>query len=299
MHGVIDHHAEENAVTKATDPEPRVLEKAGSCTSLVVRHFRSVWDSISSSSLSSGAGHAQSSDCNIDDNAVSQKWDAQIAKFAIASILEDTVNLSSESKTETVDRDMVTYLEAKIHMSPNDARTWSREQFYHEITTAKQDIDSLKLIDIWRKDYKEWTENGMKLGMSTVVKPLSYMVNKALKESDRDGNSKDHAFDLILQKYMSNSAVDVFAIMTAFTNEANEFRRELFLQAKGSAIDACEKFAEIAAGELGLEPVDIEGVTKEIEQSLGAEQVWRRVWRQEEVGKSRKQVGPLIRKAMR
>ena len=204
VHGVIDHHAEENAVMKATEPEPRVIEKAGSCTSLVVRYFRPVWDSISSSSLSSGAGHAQSSDCNIDDNAISQRWDAQIAKFAMASILEDTVDLSSESKTETVDRDIVAYLEARIQLSPKDARTWSREQFYNEITTAKQDIDGLRLVDIWRKDYKEWTENGMKLGMSTVVKPLSYMVNKALKESDRDGNNKDHAFDFMLQQYMSN-----------------------------------------------------------------------------------------------
>ena len=281
-----------------TDPEPRILEKAGSCTSLVVRQFGSVWDTISSSSLSSGAGHAQSSDCTTDDSAVSQGWDAQIAKFAMASILEDTANLTSESKTETVDRDMVAYLEAKIQLSSKDARIWKRDQFYNEITTAKKDIDSLRLSDIWRKDYKDWTENEMKLSMSTVVKPLSFMVNKARKESDMDGGDKDYAFDLKVQQHMSNSSIDVFAIMTAFTNEASEFHRELFLQAHGPTIDAANRFAEIAVGELGLVAIDIEGIAKEPVRGTGDDQVWRRVWRQEEVGKSRKQVGPLIRKAM-
>lgn len=188
---------------KVTDPEPRTLEKAGSCTSLVVRQFIPVWDAISSSSLSSSVGHAQSSDCTIDDSAVSQGWDAQIAKFAIASILEDTVNLLSESKTEPVDRDMIAYLEAKIQMSPQDSRTWERDQFYNEINTAQQDIDSLSLSDIWRKDYKDWTENETKLGMSTVVKPLSFMVNKARQESDRDGGNKDHPFEIQVQQHMT------------------------------------------------------------------------------------------------
>lgn len=298
VHGVIDHHPEENAVMEGTDPEPRILEKAGSCTSLVVCQFRSVWDTTSSSSLSSGAGHAQSSDCTIDDSAVSQGWDAQIAKFAMASILEDTVNLSSDSKTENIDRDMVAYLESKIQISPKDARTWNRDRFYNEINTAKQDIDSLRLSDIWRKDYKAWTENGMKLGMSTVVKSLSFMVNKASEEADMDGGDKDYAFDLKVQQQMSNSSIDIFAIMTVFTNDAREFQRELFLQAKGPTIDAANRFAEMAVGELGLITIDIEGITKEPVRGTGADQLWRKVWRQKEVGKSRKQVGPLIRKAM-
>lgn len=55
-----------------TDPEPRILEEAGSCTSLVVRYFSSTWDDLSSSSLSSGAGHAQGSEYAIDDSAVTQ-----------------------------------------------------------------------------------------------------------------------------------------------------------------------------------------------------------------------------------
>ena len=64
------------------------------------------------------------------------------------------------------------YLEAKIQMSTKDARTWDRTKFYKEITAAKKDIESIALDGILRKDYKQWTENGMKLGMSSVVKPL-------------------------------------------------------------------------------------------------------------------------------
>ncbi|KAL8827541.1 MAG: hypothetical protein Q9191_003119 [Dirinaria sp. TL-2023a] len=298
VHGVIDHHAEENAVMEGTDPEPRTLEKAGSCTSLVVRQFGSLWDTISSSSRASSAGHAQSSDCTIDGSAISQKWDAQIAKFAMASILEDTANLSSESKTETVDRDMIAYLVTKIQKSPQDSRTWDRDQFYSEITTAKQDIDSLRLSDIWRKDYKDWTENETKLGMSTVVKRLSFMVDKARQESGGDGGNKDYAFDTQVQQHMSNSSIDIFAVMTVFTNEAGEFQRELFLQAKGPSVDAADRFAEMAVGELGLVKIDIDGIPRDVAQGTGADQMWRRVWWQKELGKSRKVVGPLIRKAM-
>lgn len=107
VHGVIDHHEEENAVPEDTAPEPRVVEKIGSCSSLVIRTFKSTWDTVASTSLSSGAAHAQSSDSTIDDSVVTQGWDAQIAKLALGSILEDTSNLKSESKTTSVDREAV------------------------------------------------------------------------------------------------------------------------------------------------------------------------------------------------
>lgn len=86
--------------------------------------------------------------------------------------------------------------------------------------------------------------------------------------------------------------------MTVFTNEASEFQRELFLQAKGPAIDAADRFAEMAVGELGLVKIDIDGISREPVRGTGADQMWRRFWWQKEVGKSRKVVGPLIRKAM-
>src|SRR5579862_695330 len=45
--GTIDHHEEENKVPVDTGPEPRIVEKSGSCTSLVTEYFRNGWDKLS------------------------------------------------------------------------------------------------------------------------------------------------------------------------------------------------------------------------------------------------------------
>lgn len=297
--GVIDHHVEENAVPQDTGPEPRILDKSGSCTSLVVNYFRSTWDAVSDASLSSGAGHAQSSDSTTDDAAVTRGWDAQIAKFALASILEDTVNLTFSSKTANVDREMVAYLEAKIQMSPKDARTWNRDQFYEEITTAKKDIDALSCQDILRKDYKMWTESGRKLGMSSVVKPLGWLATKAAKEDPNNHNNNNGtAFNDNLKLYMGERDLSIFAIMTASTSADGKFQRELLVQAHSHATNAVKDFASIATDKLGLESIEIEGITQEMQPTEPSQGIWRRIWLQKETGMSRKQVGPLIRKAM-
>jgi len=296
VHGVIDHHVEENAVPQNLGPEPRILEKSGSCTSLVVNYFKPTWDAVSESSLSSGAGHAQSSDSTTDDAAVTRGWDAQIAKLALASILEDTVNLTSSSKTVSVDREMVAYLEAKIQMSPKDARTWNRDQFYEEITTAKRDIDALSCQEILRKDYKMWTESGRKLGMSTVVKPLGWLATKAAKEEPHNNNER--AFNDSLEVHMAESDLSVFAIMTASTSTDGNFQRELLVQADSRATNAANEFVSIATDKLGLENIEVEGIIQEMQQTEPSQGIWRRIWLQKETGMSRKQVGPLIRNAM-
>jgi len=296
VHGVIDHHAEEDAVPRDTTPEPRMLERSGSCTSLVVSYFKSTWDAVSESSLSSGAGHAQSSDSTTDDAAVTRGWDAQIAKLALASIFEDTVNLTSSSKTVSVDREMVAYLEAMIQMSPKNARTWNRDQFYEEITTAKKDVDALSFQDILRKDYKMWTESGRKLGMSSVVKPLGWLATKAAKEEPRQNSER--AFNDSMEFYMAERDLSVFAIMTASTSTDGKFRRELLVQADSRATNAVNDFVAIATDILGLDTIDIKGITQNIQYTERSQGIWRRIWLQKESGMSRKQVSPLIRKAM-
>lgn len=92
VHGVIDHHEEENAVRKDTEPEPRIVEKSGSCSSLIIRTFKSKWDVLASSTLSSGAAHAQSSDSTIDDSVVAQGWVRILILLIPASILARVVN---------------------------------------------------------------------------------------------------------------------------------------------------------------------------------------------------------------
>ena len=286
VQGVIDHHEEENAVPKDTAPEPRVIEKCGSCTSLVVRHCKPAWDSMSSASLSAGAAHGQG-EAAINDSAVTQVWDAQVAKMALASILVDTANLTAPGKVEQVDRDSVDYLEAKIQLSPRDARSWNRDRYYKEIDEAKRDISSLSFTEVLIKDYKGWTENGAKLGISSVVKPLEFLVQKAVDE-------KESPFEDQLQVFMDERGLSILAIMTTSTSSEGDFKRELLVQARASAFSSAINFAEQGASEFQLEDLSIEGVTTQDKPG----QSWRKIWLHKDLSKSRKQVAPLLRKAM-
>jgi len=284
VHGVIDHHDEEHSIPQNTSPEPRIIEKCGSCTSLVVRYCKSAWDDISSSSLSSGAAHAQG-EAAIDDSTVTQGWDAQVAKLALAPVLVDTANLTAPGKAERVDREAVDYLEAKIWMSAKDARGWSRDGYYRELEEAKRDIGGLTLHEILTKDYKQWTENGMNLGMSSVVKPLEFLVKKVdsapLKEE--------------LQHFMDERNLSIFAIMTTSKSAEGEFQRELLVHTSKSAAPFADNFVARAQSELKLEKLDVEGASA----LPDGDWRWPVVWNQKDVSRSRKQVAPLLREAMR
>lgn len=291
VRGLIDHHEEENAVPHDTNPEPRVIEKCGSCTSLVIRTCKTTWDAISTSALSSGAGHAQG-DSLVDDSTVRKGWDAQIAKLALASVLIDTSDLAAEDKVEAADREAVQYLSAKIQSSPRDARTWDRKQFYNEINDTKTNIDGLEFHEILRKDYKEWNENGIKLGISSVVKPLEFLTAKAPQSSSCD------PFDQAIHNFIHSKSLTLFVIMTAFTSpEQHTFRRQLFLQATTpSSSAALSRFSKSAETQLGLAELHVSGVGSS--GKGGGEAGRREIWMQTNVAKSRKQVAPLLRAAL-
>lgn len=282
--GVIDHHDEEHAVPPLdTNSEPRVIEKCGSCTSLVVRYCRDPWDQLSSLSLSAGAAHGQS-DSLVDDSAVSSVWDAQLAKLALAAVLIDTADLSMEGRVEAVDVEVVDYLEAKINLSPKDAVAYDRRKYYSEIDAAKKDIAGLQLTEILRKDYKQWDEAGRRLGISSVVKPLDWLVRQSGEEM---------SFSNLVRKFAEERSLAIYAIMTAFTDEQGKFERELYLWAKDpSSIASTEEFIKMEGEELGLELKATAGL-----QNQSAD-TWQKAWVQRATSRTRKQVAPLLRKAI-
>ena len=290
--GVIDHHEDESFVPTTTNPEPRIIEKVGSCTSLVTRFCRSSWDVISSSSLSIGSAHGQGDDA-LNDSAFSQAWDARVAKLAIASILIDTNNLTAEDKVEQADREAVEYLEAKIATSPKDAKAWDRKAYYKEINGAKKDIGDFTLEEILTKDYKQWTEKGMNLGISSVVRNLEFLVGKAV-ESGSDG--KGAVFVIETETFMKKRDLAVLAIMTKSKSKNGDFQRELLLQARSGVQDVAFSCAESVEKELELEELSLDSVEMNPRPSAG--QVWRNAWLQRKLAASRKQVAPLLRRAM-
>ncbi|KAI4189258.1 MAG: hypothetical protein L6R41_001579 [Letrouitia leprolyta] len=296
VQGVIDHHEDEGAVPHETDPEPRVIEKCGSCTSLIIRTLRSSWDASSDgSSLSSGGGYGQDG-LMINDASVTRTWDAQVAKMALASILIDTADLTAEGKVEQADRDAVKYLETRICLSPRAAAQWDRDKFYQEIDEAKRNIDGLNFNDILRKDYKQWAENGLNLGMSSVIKPLDFIAGKAIQNGSED---KEDQFVTAIGDFMAERDLTIFAIITTLSSSAGEFQRELYVQALSAGHTAASRFLKEATHELQLEDHTIPALSeKPGAMQPSSEGPWRKIWLQKDVSKSRKQVAPLLRRAM-
>ncbi|KAF2826666.1 DHH phosphoesterase [Ophiobolus disseminans] len=291
--GVIDHHDDEGKVPEDTSNEPRIIEKSGSCTSLIANYCRPKWETSSLSALSSGAAHAQG-DSLSDDVAVVKRWDAAVAQLGLASILIDTANLKDDNKTTEHDRKAVEYLEAKIMLCPQLSTSFDRTSFYTEIDAAKREIGGLKLQDILRKDYKQWDQGGLKLGISSVVKHIDFLQNKAGDETDTQ--SASGAFLETLKKFAKDRELDMYTLMTTSTSSKGNFQREILLLAfNDNAVSAAKAFAASSKDELGLE--DWHGSNSLTDTNRGDSE-WLKIWWQRQVQHSRKRVAPLLREAM-
>ncbi|CAK4033141.1 related to exopolyphosphatase [Lecanosticta acicola] len=280
--GVIDHHDDEKAVSRGVDV--RIIEKSGSCNSLVTNHLRETWQQLSDSAMTVGAAHPQDNVTLVDDFAYTSGWDAQVAKLALGAILIDTINMKAEHKVTDADKKAIRFLEAKIHISHKYGKDYDRDRFFQEIDDAKSDVSALSLEDLLRKDYKQWTEGDLTLGISSVVKPCQYLH----KHKAADGET----FQCPLVRFAKSRNLNLFAVMPAF-NDNGTFERQLLLLAlddKGRA--AAERFAENAKAKLEL----ADGKDSPI--SGDAEVPYQMFWDQHNLEASRKQVAPLLRGSM-
>jgi exopolyphosphatase len=262
--GCIDHHDEEGKVPR--DCEPRIIRKSGSCSSLIIEHYREAWNSLVKSSTSKET----------------ITWDAELARLALAPILIDTTNLTDESKTTPTDTEAVRYLAAKITAAQGSE--YHPEDYFREISEAKEDVGGLSVYDILRKDYKQWNEKGsMNLGVSSVVRDIQFLIEKS--------GSVERFFD-VHKDFAAERELALFSIMTISTPEG-VFKRELLLWATNEkAVGAAKKFEENAKERLGL----VTGAGGA--HDFGDENQLRRYWLQERVEQSRKQVAPLLRNAL-
>ncbi|KAJ6444944.1 exopolyphosphatase [Purpureocillium lavendulum] len=266
--GCVDHHVEENQVPP--DATPRVVEPCGSCMSLVVDECRAAWDELSRND---------------------SRGDDDLVKLSLAAILLDTVDLTAKAKVKDKDVRAVQYLESKAQ-----GGNFSRGKYFADISAVKEDISDLSFRDIFRKDYKEWEDGGLTLGVSCVVQDFSYLLDRA------DGSAD--AFLEHLSSWADERKLDVAAIMTT-SHPGGEFQRHLLvwgLNPRGSA--AARKFADTARDGLELEQwhggeLDAGADGAAGGASAGRGQNTRFAWRQHDLAASRKQVAPLLREAMR
>ena len=280
--GCIDHHIDESFVPSTASP--RIIKTGiGSCTSLVVQHLRDsqLWQSP-------------------DD----QDTLATLSRLALAPILIDTANLTAEGKVSDTDRDAVAFLESCITSSSSNTKTahqvWDKESFYNEIATSKANsLDLLTLPEIFERDYKEWTESTssgeqLNIGISSVVKSLTWLIDKSKGVAEMSDAIHDFA-------KRSDQNLSLFGIMTTSTSADGDFQRELLITASGvTAKKALECFKAKATDELKLESwadnSELNQRLKDEATSAGGS-CW--MWWQRAVGKSRKQVAPLLRGALK
>ncbi|KAL7934275.1 hypothetical protein V8C35DRAFT_302177 [Trichoderma chlorosporum] len=255
--GCIDHHVDENVTS--LDIKPRIVEPCGSCMSLIIEESRAVWDAFPP---------LETEDVAVEDD--------KLAKLAMAPILIDTMDLQEEHKVKEKDILAVKYLHTKLH-----PHHFHQTKFFEEITEVKEDISQLSFYDIFRKDYKEWEEAGLKLGISCVVQDFDYLVDKAEKPS---------VFVDELASWAKERKLDVASVMTT-TSPGGDFQRHLLVWGiTDRGVVAASNFANV-------------GKSLRLEQwkdgLLDGDDGKRKAWRQRDLSASRKQVAPLLRDALK
>ncbi|EPE24361.1 hypothetical protein GLAREA_08213 [Glarea lozoyensis ATCC 20868] len=169
-----------------------------------------------------------------------------------------------------------------------------REELVKEVREGKGDLDGLSLEEVLRKDFKQWSEGGMVLGLAAVVKPLGYLVEKVGGDEEFLGGVKKWAEERDLGG--GKKGVGLMGVMTTFSDEEGVFKRELFLWALSEGGEkAGRRFEEEAGEKLGLKAYEGGKWDGDGEDDVR----WRRCWVQERTENSRKQVAPLLREAMK
>ncbi|OAA80216.1 exopolyphosphatase [Akanthomyces lecanii RCEF 1005] len=265
----IDHHVDEGAVS--VQAAPRVIETCGSCMSLVVDTYADAWRILAHGEQSPVTTRNISKDLN------------QLAQVALAPILIDTVNMTATAKIRPKDSRAAKLLEEELMHGPNFDQT----AYFDIITAAKEDLSQLSLRDILRKDYKEWENGGIKLGISCVVQNFDFFLEKAASTSKESG---EDVMLRALHSWAQEQKLDIASIMTT-SNPGGEFQRHLLVWGlTGGGKKAVKKFREDTTEKLKLELWN-DGILDE----PGS----RHAWRQLALDSSRKQVAPMLRDAMK
>lgn len=256
--GCVDHHVDEGSLPH--DISPRVIEPCGSCMSLVVDECKPTWTQLQN------------------DTDISPSERDSLAKLALAPILLDTINLTAKSKVRPKDPQAVDFLQSQIHETG-----FNTETYYEQITAVKEDISSLSFRDIFRKDYKQWEENGLTLGISCVVQGFEYLLDKA---------ETKQLFLRELEAWADERKLDVAAVMTT-SHPGGKFHRQLLVWGMNDrGKEAVGRFRDVGR------PLDLERWEDE-DGGLDAEGGNTRfAWRQGDLAASRKQVAPLLRQAL-
>ncbi|EXJ92102.1 hypothetical protein A1O3_00652 [Capronia epimyces CBS 606.96] len=335
--GCIDHHADEGYV--AQDASPRIITTGiGSCTSLVVKHLidRGMWPrpcmkgGHDRDSSSGGSGNPSTTMHGAGSSI------QEISRLALAPILIDTSNLKGKGdKCSDIDREAVAFLESGLTPARRNSTTnakaesssdsgvhppassdnaytaWDRDAFYHAIANTKANsLNLLTMQETFDRDYKVWREPvesisspesstastsepeqvGVNIGMSSLVKPLSWLVKHA-------GGVDKFVQEVQAFATAQDRNLGVFGMLTR-AGQGKEVV-VLVLDESLNRLRLIPQFQE-TAGELKLNDWNEDAALMDaFDKSLSCRNGRCKIWWMGDTSKSRKQVGPLLREAVR
>lgn len=126
-----------------------------------------------------------------------------VAQLLISAILIDTSNLTNKVTPE--DTLAVQFLSQYLP-------ELSLENFFSVMKAAKDSIVGMSLIDLLRRDYKEFDTKIGKLGMSTILRSIPFL------------QSHFPDFEKTIKQYRQERCLEVFVVLTV-SGEGDEFRR--------------------------------------------------------------------------
>ncbi|EDO15708.1 hypothetical protein Kpol_1000p20 [Vanderwaltozyma polyspora DSM 70294] len=247
---VIDHHKDEGLYLDAT---PRIVKTTGSCSSLVFNYWQEKLGNNPSLN--------------------------PIVPLLLGAVLIDTSNY--QYKVETPDIEAL----ERYKMYPTYIE---RNRYYEELKTAKDDIKGLSIIEILRKDYKQFvfTKNNTKItiGIASIVKSMDWLYNEY--------NGSQNFEDGCLQ-FLNSKDIDILLLMTAWSDE-NGFNRELVAIPKPEFAKLSNTLINQVNDKLELKPVSNGNIKR---ASLDSSPTL--AFKQLNTQASRKQVAPYIEEAFK
>ncbi|KPI41817.1 Exopolyphosphatase [Cyphellophora attinorum] len=281
--GCIDHHVDEHVIPEGSSPRI-VTTGIGSCTTLVVSHLRQsgTWPKVLDSPQSAAV--------------------AEVCHLALAPILVDTKNLKAGGeKCSDLDRAIVAVLQNEMSGTAmmGIKSSWNRDDFYEPVFAAKAaSLDLLTAQEMFERDYKSWTEGAIEIGISSLVRPVSWLVEH-FKGGAAELAGEIQRFAKQMQDEQTSDGVgfEVFVMLTPGP-KGGKGKEVVMVTFSDRAAKVIEVFEE-KAGELKLEDWDDrcrEDFKAAFDKQCG--QMRYKVWWMTNREKTRKQGAPLVREAV-
>ncbi|CDO92184.1 unnamed protein product [Kluyveromyces dobzhanskii CBS 2104] len=217
--GIVDHHKDAGLHSKTIDKfsGPRIVETAGSCSSLVFNYwFKTLNDSVKN-----------------------REAIKEVVPLLLGALLIDTDNM--KNKVEPIDKEV--FGEYKNLL----ATSVDIDSFYQKLREAKDDIDGLDLHDILRKDYKEFIfGTNTRCGIASIVKSIQWIESEFGKS-----DIEEHC-----SKFIEENNLDLLVLMTSFTNDGVFAKQIAFQTNSDQKPDLLKALIDCLSPKLNLEKID-------------------------------------------